>query len=268
MLVTNELINAAKMARRMTTNAYDAQVSRLLTAALRDLYVAGVDLPATAEPLAVEAAITYFLVHFGSPDEYDRLKASYDEQKAQLSTLTGFTDWGFNAESEETTLDIDSTTTGAEILTAYQRGEDLRLVVGNTVMLATGYDYTDGVLSVSFFDGVTPYKVTTDGDTVTTRALTGVFDVHVTDPVAHGEIPERPAPILAAHSEGKEIRLVCEGCIMKAVSEQMTNGTLILCYRENERLYKLSVSLARIELYSAEIDTSYRSIWLKNYNNG
>ena len=31
---------------------------------------------------------------FGEPDEYDRLKKSYDEQKAQLSTCTGYTDWG------------------------------------------------------------------------------------------------------------------------------------------------------------------------------
>lgn len=27
-------------------------------------------------------------------EEYDRLKAAYDEQKAQLRTATGYTDWG------------------------------------------------------------------------------------------------------------------------------------------------------------------------------
>ena len=26
--------------------------------------------------------------------EYDRLKAAYDEQKAQLTMATGYTDWG------------------------------------------------------------------------------------------------------------------------------------------------------------------------------
>jgi hypothetical protein len=33
-------------------------------------------------------------MNFGEPEDYDRLKASYDEQKAQLSTATGYTHWG------------------------------------------------------------------------------------------------------------------------------------------------------------------------------
>jgi hypothetical protein len=43
--------------------------------------------------LVKRAVITYCKMHFGEPDGYDRLKASYDEQKAQLSTCTGYTDW-------------------------------------------------------------------------------------------------------------------------------------------------------------------------------
>lgn len=96
MTVTQDLINAAKMARRMSTNAFDNEVTRLLEAALADLYVAGVDLPTESEPLAVQAAITYFLLHFGEPEDRDDLKKSYDEQKAQLATLTGFTTWESN----------------------------------------------------------------------------------------------------------------------------------------------------------------------------
>ena len=38
--------------------------------------------------------ITYCKANFGSPDAYDKLKAAYDEQKAQLSMHTGHTDWG------------------------------------------------------------------------------------------------------------------------------------------------------------------------------
>ena len=87
------LISSAKLARRMTTNAFDAEVGRLLDAALMDLGVAGVEIPAEMDPLISTAAITYFLMHFGEPGEYDRLKASYDEQKAQLATCTGYTDW-------------------------------------------------------------------------------------------------------------------------------------------------------------------------------
>ena len=88
------LISQAKLARRMTTSAFDTEVERLLGAALLDLGVAGVEVPETLDPLVETAAITYFLMHFGEPDQYDRLKASYDEQKAQLQTATGYTDWG------------------------------------------------------------------------------------------------------------------------------------------------------------------------------
>lgn len=95
-MATAELITSAKLAKRLTTNAYDAEVSRLLDAALLDLGVAGVVLPDTLDAIVNQAAITYFLMNFGEPDNtnYDKLKRSYDEQKAQLVTCTGYTDWG------------------------------------------------------------------------------------------------------------------------------------------------------------------------------
>ncbi len=92
--VTNDLINAAKLAARITTNTFDSEITMLLEAALLDLGVAGVVVPAELDALVKRAAITYFLAHFGEPDEYDRFKASYDEQKAQLSMCTGYTNWG------------------------------------------------------------------------------------------------------------------------------------------------------------------------------
>ena len=88
------LIQQAKMARRMTTTAFDDEVERLLGAALLDLGVAGVEIPEQMDPLVRTAAITYFLMRFGEPDRYEQLKAAYDEQKAQLQTATGYTDWG------------------------------------------------------------------------------------------------------------------------------------------------------------------------------
>lgn len=93
MTVTTDLVKAAKMARRMTTSAFDSEVERLLNAALQDLGCAGVVLPEHTTALASQAAITYFLAHFGEPDNYDDLVASYNEQKAQLRTRTGFTVW-------------------------------------------------------------------------------------------------------------------------------------------------------------------------------
>lgn len=91
--VTIDLINAAKMAKRITTDAYDSQVEFLLNAALLDLGVAGVEVPEQVDALIKQALITYFLMNFGEPDNYGRLKLSYDEQKAQLATCTGYTDW-------------------------------------------------------------------------------------------------------------------------------------------------------------------------------
>lgn len=87
------LVSAAKLAARITTTAFDSQVSMLLDAAMQDMGVAGVEVPETMDAIVQQAAITYFLMHFGEPDQYDRLKKSYDEQKAQLSTCTGYTDW-------------------------------------------------------------------------------------------------------------------------------------------------------------------------------
>lgn len=94
MAVNNStLLNMAKLAARVTTNAYDDQFTQLIEAAMLDMGVAGVEIPASADALVSQAAITYVLMNFGDPDNYDRLKRSYDEQKAQLATCTGYTNW-------------------------------------------------------------------------------------------------------------------------------------------------------------------------------
>ena len=87
------MLASAKMAKRITTTAFDDQITRLLQTAVLDMGVAGVEVPEQYDALVTQAAITYFLMHFGQPDEYDRLKRSYDEQKAQLVTCTGYTSW-------------------------------------------------------------------------------------------------------------------------------------------------------------------------------
>lgn len=94
--VDTALITSAKLALRISTDAFDDQVSDLLDAALLDLGVAGVVVPDTIDAIVKQAAITYVRLHFGQPDDYDRLKASYDEQKAQLSMCSGYTDWGLD----------------------------------------------------------------------------------------------------------------------------------------------------------------------------
>ena len=92
-MTAETMLAATKLALRITTTAFDSEITSLLNAALLDLGVAGVIVPAEANALVQQACITYVRANFGQPDDYDRLKRSYDEQKAQLSTCTGFTDW-------------------------------------------------------------------------------------------------------------------------------------------------------------------------------
>ena len=82
-----------KMALRIVTDAYDDEIDSLIAAAKSDMGIAGVVVPSELDDIVGLAVTTYCKLHFGSPDEYDRLKASYDEQKAQLSMATGYTAW-------------------------------------------------------------------------------------------------------------------------------------------------------------------------------
>lgn len=87
------ILQAAKLALRITTTAFDDQISDLIDAALLDLETAGVTYVDPNDALVRQAVITYVRMYFGEPDEWDRLKASYDEQKAQMSTRTGYKTW-------------------------------------------------------------------------------------------------------------------------------------------------------------------------------
>lgn len=90
------LLEKVRPALRLTVKAYDEELLDLIRAAVIDLGIAGVVVPAEQDAIITRAVITYCKTMFFSlPDgEYDRLKASYDEQKAQLATSTGYTDWG------------------------------------------------------------------------------------------------------------------------------------------------------------------------------
>lgn len=88
------MLELVKLALRITTNAFDSELLGLIAAAKTDLGIAGVVLPETLDDICAVAIITYCKMNFGQPDDYDRLKKSYDEQKAQLSTATGYTNWG------------------------------------------------------------------------------------------------------------------------------------------------------------------------------
>lgn len=87
------MLDKVKMALRITTTAFDGEINDLIAAALADLGLAGVTTLTETDPLIIRAVTTYCRLHFGQPDDYDRMKGSYDEQKAQLMMATGYTDW-------------------------------------------------------------------------------------------------------------------------------------------------------------------------------
>ena len=87
------MLEKVKMALRIVTNSFDSELTDLIEAAKLDLGIAGVIVPAELDAIVTRAIITFCKMSFGLPEDYDRLKASYDEQKAQLSNATGYTDW-------------------------------------------------------------------------------------------------------------------------------------------------------------------------------
>lgn len=90
------MLEKVKLALRITTTAFDAELTDLIEAAYLDLGIGGVATASPSDYLIIRAVITFCKLNWGEPSErdYDRLKASYDEQKAQLGMATGYTDWG------------------------------------------------------------------------------------------------------------------------------------------------------------------------------
>lgn len=91
-----ESLAKIKLRLLITTDAFDSVLTSLMNAALLDLGIAGVDgeNAIISNDLVLTAVTTYVQMMFNAePNEYDRLKKSYDEQKAQMSMATGYTIW-------------------------------------------------------------------------------------------------------------------------------------------------------------------------------
>ncbi len=99
----SNILSKVKTSMRITTNDFDSDITDLINSALKDLGVAGVEVPyetqeevqSLTDELVINAIKTYCKLNFGDAigNEWDRLKASYDEQKAQLSMASGYTNW-------------------------------------------------------------------------------------------------------------------------------------------------------------------------------
>lgn len=94
------LLDDVKAACRVTSTAYDTELTDLINSAFADIGITDVRpellSEVSTEPLIKRAVITYCKLNFGQVEDgfYDRLKASYDEQKSQLLMSSAYTDWG------------------------------------------------------------------------------------------------------------------------------------------------------------------------------
>lgn len=90
------MLEAVKLALAITTDAYDAELTDLIDAALADLESNGIRasaLVAQGSPLVLQAVKTYCRSHFQSPADYDKLVNAYDAQKGHMMMCTGYTVW-------------------------------------------------------------------------------------------------------------------------------------------------------------------------------
>lgn len=92
------LLYDVKIALGVTGVDFDGMISDLIEAAKADLGITDIDVETIGDsnPLMKRAIITYCRLNFsvfGLPEGYDQLKRSYDEQKAQMSMATGYTEW-------------------------------------------------------------------------------------------------------------------------------------------------------------------------------
>ena len=110
------MLKECKLALRVTAAQYEPELCRLMEAGAKDLEIAGVVLPGTVafaetndgirddsdltDALCITAILTYVRAHFGSPDDYERLQASYELQKGQLMHATGYTNYGGEDDGE------------------------------------------------------------------------------------------------------------------------------------------------------------------------
>lgn len=84
------LLDDAKITLRITTNAFDGEISDLINSAKDDLNLTGVVIGDNPPPLVKRAILSYVKLNFGECENWERLKKSYDEQKAQLMMSTAY----------------------------------------------------------------------------------------------------------------------------------------------------------------------------------
>lgn len=97
--ILTALLPKAKKALRISeaNTAFDDEITDILAAGAMDLQkTAGINLDSLHyggeyfDPLLLRAILTYTRMQFGEPSDYDKLRESYWNQKAQLQSCSGY----------------------------------------------------------------------------------------------------------------------------------------------------------------------------------
>lgn len=90
------MLEKLKLALQIVSDAFDSELNALISSALIDLNIGGVESEEIDE-IMERAIICYCSYHFelshGSLNRADAMKKAYDEQKAMLGMATGYTVW-------------------------------------------------------------------------------------------------------------------------------------------------------------------------------
>ena len=94
--VGTALTDTVKGSMRISSKSavVENDINNTIAAAKMDLKAAGVKKIDETDPLIIRAVVTFCRANFGSPADYDKMKTSYDEQKAMMQMATGYTEWG------------------------------------------------------------------------------------------------------------------------------------------------------------------------------
>ena len=92
------MLDKVKLALRLSGTALDGEVSDLINAAIADLRLVGINIPAEAgsssetlgDPLLDRAVVLYAKAEFGFNDNVARYREAYDYLKCALSLTTGY----------------------------------------------------------------------------------------------------------------------------------------------------------------------------------
>lgn len=96
------MLAKVKLALLISSTDFDSELTDLISAAVLDLGIAGVDNTTVVKTEPTDALVSRAIISFcaynfelmhGEESRSDKYKKAYDEQKAQLGMATNYTTW-------------------------------------------------------------------------------------------------------------------------------------------------------------------------------